>query len=443
MRDDFWLAVTRFMTALEIELVQGKNMALVDLFDPRHAKRVLTAFGRAFGALPEAGQGLTKEQDAFLTQAVSGLAQQGKIISVRLALFAEMVKGKPWTPATLREIGGTEGVGVTFLEDTFSSKAANPRHRLHQKAARTVLQALLPESGSDIRGHLRSHGELLAASGYAGRPKDFDELIRILDGEIRLLTPTDPEGKEEKDAALPVQAGEKYYQLTHDYLVPSLRDWLAGTLSVPERLWRWCKRNPALASLSAAAVILLLAGTSISSYFAIQADQRGAEALGEKGRADEKAALADAIATTAEANLYVARMNLAQTNWENANVGRILELLEPYRQLPAGKRDPRGWEWYYQDRRCQLELRTLKAHTDGVNSVAFSPDGSRLASGGWNQTIKVWDAASGQELRTLKGHTDQVLSVAFSPDGSRLVSASQDKTIKVWDTASGQLLHKL
>src|SRR6202034_2541460 len=53
VRDDFWLAVSRFMTALEIELLQGKNMALVDLFDARHAKKVLAAFGRAFGILPE------------------------------------------------------------------------------------------------------------------------------------------------------------------------------------------------------------------------------------------------------------------------------------------------------------------------------------------------------------------------------------------------------
>ena len=155
------------------------------------------------------------------------MAQEGKVISVRLALFAEMMKGKPWTPATLKEVGGTEGVGVTFLEETFSAATAPPEHRYHQKAARAVLKALLPESGTDIKGHMRSHAELLEASGYASRPKDFDDLIRILDSEIRLITPTDPEGKEEADESTSqVQPGQKYYQLTHDYLVPSLRDWL-------------------------------------------------------------------------------------------------------------------------------------------------------------------------------------------------------------------------
>src|ERR1019366_6845048 len=120
---------------------------------------------------------------------------------------------------------GTEGVGVTFLEETFAASTAPPQHRRHQKAAQAVLKILLPESGSDIKGNMRSQQELLEASGYASRPKDFDELIRILDSEIRLITPTDPEGKE-GDSQVQVQAGAKYYQLTHDYLVPSLREWL-------------------------------------------------------------------------------------------------------------------------------------------------------------------------------------------------------------------------
>ncbi len=107
-----------------------------------------------------------------------------------------MMKGKAWTPATLKEVGGTKGVGVTFLEETFSAPTAPPEHRYHQKAARAVLKDLLPDSGTDIKGYMRSYAELLEASGYGSRPKDFDDLIRILDSEIRLITPTDPEGKE-------------------------------------------------------------------------------------------------------------------------------------------------------------------------------------------------------------------------------------------------------
>ncbi len=225
VRDDFWLAVSRFMKAMEVEILEGRNSALVDLFDLLHARKVLAAFGRAYGRLPDNLGQSTKDQHAFLDQAVSGLAQDGKVISVRLALFAEMVKGKPWTPGTLREVGGMEGVGVTFLEETFAASTAPPQHRLHQKAAQAVLKALLPETGTDIKGHMRSQQELLEASGYANRPRDSSELLRILDSEIRLITPTDPEGKEEASASQG-NAGERYYQLTHDYLVPSLRDWL-------------------------------------------------------------------------------------------------------------------------------------------------------------------------------------------------------------------------
>ena len=226
VRDDFWLAASRFMRDLEIRLVEGENSALVDLFDPRHARKVLMAFGRAYGALPENIGDLSSDQDSFLDQSISGLAQDGKIISVRLALFAEMVKGKPWTPATLKEVGGTEGIGLTFLEETFSASTAPPEHRFHQKAAQAVLKALLPETGTDIKGQMRSRQELLEASGYANRPRDFDDLIRILDPELRLITPTDPEGKRGRFGFAGESRREILYQLTHDYLVHSLRDWL-------------------------------------------------------------------------------------------------------------------------------------------------------------------------------------------------------------------------
>jgi len=228
VRDDFWMAMTRFMKDLEVPLLEGQNSAAVDLFDLRHARRVLTAIGRALGALPCGPGGLSKEQERFLQQAVSEMAQDGKVICVRLALFADMVKDKPWLPATLKALGGMEGVGVAFLEEAFSAATALPAHRYHQKAARAVLKALLPGEETTIKGNMRSRQELLAASGYADRPHDFEALRRILDEELRLVTPTDPEGVESEVQGLgsKVQGREQCYQLTHDYLVPSVRAWL-------------------------------------------------------------------------------------------------------------------------------------------------------------------------------------------------------------------------
>jgi serine/threonine protein kinase len=221
VRDDFWMATTRFLRELEVRVVEGVNAAAVDLFDPRHARKVLSAFGRAFGALPE-GQ-TAPDAERFLDEAVRGLAEGGRVIPVRLSLFADMVKSRPWVPATLKEVGGPEGTGVAFLEETFSASTAPPEHRLHQVAARAVLAALLPEPGSTLKGHMRSRQDLAEASGYVQRPDDFAQLLRILDGELRLLTPTDPEARAGDTSTVPKG---KYYQLTHDYLVPALDRWL-------------------------------------------------------------------------------------------------------------------------------------------------------------------------------------------------------------------------
>lgn len=261
VRDDFWMALTRFMRELEVCLHQGQNSSAVDLFDRDHAQRVLAAYGRAFGRMSER-QGtpvktrptpaemplhrsvgmeqISKEQQDFLRVAILGLMQEDKVIPVRLALFAEMMKGKPWTRAALKQVGGTQGLGVAFLEETFSAESAPLEYRSHQQAARAVLRALLPDTGSDIKGQMRSRERLLVVSGYADHPEEFDELLRILDSEIHLITPVDPADKRRtarvKDESTRSQDGSapstdprvvaRYFQLTHDYLVHSLRDWL-------------------------------------------------------------------------------------------------------------------------------------------------------------------------------------------------------------------------
>lgn len=86
---------------------------------------------------------------------------------------------------------------------------------------------------------------------------------------------------------------------------------------------------------------------------------------------------------------------------------------------------------------------TLKGHSDWVRSVAFSPDGKRLASGATDNRVKVWNLADGKELFSFPGHTGFVTTVAFSPKGDILASASFDKTIKLLEVATGKEIRTL
>ncbi len=338
VRDDFWMAATEFMQELEFPLHEGQNSAAVSLFDLRHARKVLTSFGRAFGALPRGRVPLAAEQAQFVGQAVAGLAQDGKVISVRLALFAEMMKSRPWTVATLRAVGGAAGVGVAFLEETFSARTAPPQHRYHQRAARAVLQALLPIQGSDIRGQMMPQEELQARADYTDRPRAWEELLRILDYELRLVTPTDLEGAQ-------ASSGSRYYQLTHDYLVPALRAWLTrkqresrrgrAGLCLAERAAEWADKAENRHLPSCAEWVRIRALTRKLDWTAPQARMMRQAARYHGVRL---AALAGCLLLLAwgtwemvgnlHADVLVHRLELAETG----SVPEVLDEMGPYRR---------------------------------------------------------------------------------------------------------------
>ena len=216
VRDEFTVAVHRFMKSLGCEVRENLNYQLIDLFDADFAREVLFEYGRGDGRLPDKLAELTNAQRTFLDRVIADLRDEdGKVVTVQLALLAQMLEGQPWTPAALDQIGGAAGIGRAFLEEKFDKRSASAECQLHRAAAIKLFEALLPEVGTAIKGRSRSRKNLLESSGYAQRPDDFAELVQLLDGQLRIITPVETDDG-------------PGYQLTHDYLVPSLRDWLTA-----------------------------------------------------------------------------------------------------------------------------------------------------------------------------------------------------------------------
>lgn len=84
------------------------------------------------------------------------------------------------------------------------------------------------------------------------------------------------------------------------------------------------------------------------------------------------------------------------------------------------------------------EIKTFRGHSHGVWSVAFSPDGLTLASGGAERLVRMWDIETGRLLRSLRGHTNDIRAIVFTPDGQTLATASEDRTIRLWNPKTGE-----
>jgi len=177
------------------------------------------------------------------------------------------------------------------------------------------------------------------------------------------------------------------------------------------RLRKFARRYKKALVTAAAFAILLVASTVLSTLLAFRATsaegeanrQRIASDKAKQGALDAKAE-ADKQRDEARLTAYAYGIGLAQRAWEEKNVVRARELLEEVPKEAAG-RDLRGFEWYYLSRMYHSEVLTFKGHAGYVSSVAFSPDGQcLLASPSADETVKIWDCATGKELFALKGH---------------------------------------
>lgn len=171
-----------------------------------------------------------------------------------------------------------------------------------------------------------------------------------------------------------------------------------------------------------------------------QNNEQMAEA--EKKRAVKQEGIAKEQGLLARRRFYAAQMNLAMQAWEAGQATRVLALLESQRPK-IDEEDLRSFEWYYMWRLCQggYRIRLPMVNYDNASVMAISPDGKTLATG-FEETVKLWDALTGQEKGALMGHRGLVRWLAFTPDGKRLISAGA-KTIHDWDLVTGKELRTL
>jgi WD40 repeat protein/tRNA A-37 threonylcarbamoyl transferase component Bud32 len=225
-----------------------------------------------------------------------------------------------------------------------------------------------------------------------------------------------------------------------------------------ERASRWVRRNPVVAGLAAAVVLVLLAGIGVASYFAYHASQEAEnakhlateseghekDALREAGRAKanerwalQQKAAAEFQALRAETARHAIQIALGLRLWRERSLleaGQVLADVAPEFQ--------QNWETRHLAALCRRTVRSL-GNTGIVWGACWSPDGKTILSSGGTRTggaLRLWDASTGQVLFSLERNEYEFQCACFSPDGQRILSADRIGNLKVWNARTGEQL---
>ena len=226
VRDDFWFAASRFVEAIGTKWNEDENVQRIDLFDVSHAEHVLFQIGRAMGKLPENRDDLNLGQAKFLQTAVSEISRNAAVISVHLTTFTEMFRNREWNFNELKKVGGVKGVGQQFLESNFGSTGGSPHRAETKQIAESILEQLLPIGGTGIRGAAKTTMELATQCGKEDQLEQFQSVLNLLERDLKIVALVENINDD---------GTEQRFQLTHDYLVEAIRDWLGSELQKTRR----------------------------------------------------------------------------------------------------------------------------------------------------------------------------------------------------------------